>query len=670
MGTEKKTYGWVGKILRIDLTKREFLEVPTEEYAKRFIGGRGICAKVHWDEVLPTVGAFDPANVVTIMTGPLTGTPVATSGRVEIGGVSPQTYPNESFTRSSFGGWWGPELKYAGYDGLIIQGRSEKPVYLYIRDKEAQLRDASHLWGKGIYDTQEILWKELGEGLKPQILAIGPAGENLVRFAILMHGGASAAGQGGFGAVLGFKKLKAIVVSGTGHVEVARPKDLIDFVYEVNRWVYRPDDRPKEWSNIASFHRIGWSFFQGQKLRGWDWLKRYTRKGEACHACMLACRLYGKITDEGGRHSGAKCNQFWYEKYDLVRHGGLTDTFFKAAKIADNLGVNAFSLIGMIPWLVDTHKAKILDEKETGLRMADLGSLEFAKSLVEMITYRKGFGDILAEDSPRAADIVGKGSEKYLPHMNRGFSHHWDPWLHSPVALLWAMDSRHPMSAIHCIYWTFRFYHKDIWPAAGWATPEQVTNWAKEIFGTESAIDYSDENLYNPIHAYVAKWAMDYDALRELLSLCQYGPFPILVSWYSKDPYKRVPIRSPDIEAKFFTLVTGTNLMPDWKTGLMLGERVVSLERAIAVREGRTRKDDTLAARYFTEARSGITTGPGGKKITVKRAIAAEKFEKLKDEYYKLYGLDTKTGRPTGSALERHGLKDVVEQLAKEGLLG
>jgi aldehyde:ferredoxin oxidoreductase len=345
----KKIYGWTGKILKIDLTTGKTSLIPTMDYAERFIGGRGINAKLHYDEVAAHVGAFDPENKLTIMTGPLDGTIAPTSGRVEVGGKSPQTYPNESYTVSSFGGWWGPELKYAGFDGLIVHGKSPKPVYLYIRDGKTELRDATHLWGKDIFTTQEMLWKELGDGRKPQILTIGPAGENLIRFAIMMHGSSSASGQGGFGGVCGSKNLKAIVVRGTGYVEVARPKELMDVAYEMNRWIYRPDQRPEKWTNIASFHRIGWSFFQGQKAKGWKWLKNYTRKAEACHACPLACRVFSNIKDSDGRQGSAKCNQFWYEKYDMERHKDITEVFYKAAKVADALGINGFEMIGMIP---------------------------------------------------------------------------------------------------------------------------------------------------------------------------------------------------------------------------------------------------------------------------------------------------------------------------------
>lgn len=658
-----KIYGWTGKILKIDLTTGSTSIIPTMDYAERFIGGRGINAKLYFDEVPANISAFDPDNRLIIMTGPITGTIAPTSGRVEITGKSPQTYPNEGYTVSSFGGWWGPELKYAGFDGLIIHGKAPKPVYLFINDGKIELRDAKHLWGKDTFTTQEMLWNELGDGRKPQILTIGPAGENLIRFAIMMHGSASASGQGGYGAVCGSKNLKAIVVRGTGYVEVAKAKELMDVSYEMNRWIYRPDERPEKWTNIASFHRIGWSFFQGQKKKGWQWLKNNTRKAEACHTCALACRVFSHIPDSNGRHGSAKCNQFWYERYDVQRHKDITEVFYKAAKTADALGVNGFELIGMIPWLQECFKHKILTKEDTGITIEDVGTLEFAEKLLKMITYKEGFGKIIAEGSPRAADIIGKGSQQYLPHMNRGFAQHWEPQLWSPQALFWAMETRHPVSSIHAMYWVFRMYVKELWPAAGFATAEDVVAWSKELFGTEKAIDYSDNNFYDPIHASVAKWIREYDVARRSVIVCSYGPTPLFFSSYSKAPHYKIPLRSPDLESRILTLVTGKDFVPDGKELVRIGQRIINTERVIAMLEGRTRKDDTLAKYLFTKPRKGKVTGPEGKVISVERALDMTKFEELKTEYYRLNGWNVTTGHPEKKTLNELGLSDVAQRI-------
>jgi aldehyde:ferredoxin oxidoreductase len=222
-------YGWVGKILRVDLTTGIISEVPTANYVPKYIGGRGIGAKIHWDEITPAVGAFDPQNKLTFMTGPLVGTPAPSASRTTVQAVSPMTYPEELYASSTVGGHWGPELKFAGYDGIIIQGKSPSPVYLWIHDGLAEIRDAKHLWGLNTYDSQKAIWETHGK--KTRILTIGPAGEHLVRMAIILSDVSSTSGTPGYGAVMGAKNLKAIAVNGTGGVPVAKPQELLDLAY-------------------------------------------------------------------------------------------------------------------------------------------------------------------------------------------------------------------------------------------------------------------------------------------------------------------------------------------------------------------------------------------------------------------------------------------------------
>src|SRR5688572_4979316 len=253
----KKLNGYVGKILHVDLTSSKITTFGTEPYIDKFIGGRGMMAKLHWDMVThkpKRVKAFDPENPFVIMTGPLTGSVAPSSGRTECSTISPQTYPDECYMASSFGLHWGPELKFAGYDGMVIVGKADRSVWIFIHDNKVQIRDARHLWGQDILETQDRIWKELGdEQKKVQILVTGPAGENLVRSASLMHGTSAGAGQGGFGAVWGSKNLKAIGVRGTGSVRVGDPGRLLKIAKEAHRMIYRPDQRPETWKNLASF---------------------------------------------------------------------------------------------------------------------------------------------------------------------------------------------------------------------------------------------------------------------------------------------------------------------------------------------------------------------------------------------------------------------------------
>ncbi|UCE52667.1 MAG: aldehyde ferredoxin oxidoreductase, partial [Desulfobacterales bacterium] len=203
-------YGWSGKILSIDLSRGQRLYLDTMKYAEDYIGGRGIAAKLAWELVTPAIDAYDPRNPLIVMTGPLTGTLAPTSGRTIFCSVSPRVYPKPWYTHSTMGGLFGSELKYAGFDGLVIVGQSEEPVYLWINDGNVKILSANDLWGLTVSEVAEKI--RARHGLDIQLACIGPAGENLVRFAVISHPPENASGHSGFGAVMGSKKLKAIVI--------------------------------------------------------------------------------------------------------------------------------------------------------------------------------------------------------------------------------------------------------------------------------------------------------------------------------------------------------------------------------------------------------------------------------------------------------------------------
>ncbi len=240
--------GYTGKILSIDLTAKKILTIPTEKY-ESWGGGHGMGSAIFFDLVKDkTIDGFDPQNVVTLMTSPLSGTLVpGASARTEVQGIGVQSYPIGWFTRSNFGGRFSAMLKFAGWDGVVIQGKSDRPVWIDIRNDKVQIRDCAplSLWGKETWDCQEAIWDFVaGDGKygdwinpagdeggrttqRPAVVTIGPAGENLSRLGCLIHDASNAAGQGGFGGVWGSKNLKAISVIGTGQVKVNDPKSLM-----------------------------------------------------------------------------------------------------------------------------------------------------------------------------------------------------------------------------------------------------------------------------------------------------------------------------------------------------------------------------------------------------------------------------------------------------------
>jgi aldehyde:ferredoxin oxidoreductase len=248
-------YGWTGKVVRADLSSEQITVEPSDKYLK-FIGGRGLIAKVIWDEVPAGTKAFDPENRLVFAAGPLTGTNSPMNGRWSIGSLSPQ-HPNEYPSHSSVGGHWGAELKFAGYDAIIIQGAAKQPVHIIIIDNYLEIRNAGNLWGMNAiaaekklindFANEQIIPKNINTEEKTvagkyslklmRHVVIGPAGENKTRFATILSDLGHSAGQNGFGAVMGSKNLKAISVRGTGSVPVAKPKDMVELAFRARKLI-------------------------------------------------------------------------------------------------------------------------------------------------------------------------------------------------------------------------------------------------------------------------------------------------------------------------------------------------------------------------------------------------------------------------------------------------
>jgi len=619
-------YGWIGKILRVNLTDQRMEEVDTMRYAKRFIGGRGVAAGIAWEELQPGIDAFDPENKLIIMTGPLNGTLAPTSGgRITFAGIAPQAYPKPHYTRSNMGGYFGAELKYAGYDGLIVEGRASKPVYLWIKDGEAEIRDASKLWGLDTFTTQKKLIKEHGEGV--QTVCIGPAGENLVRIACVQHGIENAAGQGGFGAVMGSKNLKAITVKGSGGVPIAKPEEFIELCKYANKVAHTPEEPPED-----------------RVLR---------RKACGMSCSLLGCganglNIYKKV--KGKVHpvlyTGAvQCCSPEYLKFKPWEAG------FEAAQLADMYGINHWEIVlgftGIGQWLNRCVEKGIITEDDLGMPI-DLESGEFWSKLLKKIAYKEGIGKVFAEGVPRAADILGKGHE-YLPHVAHGYETHWDGHLFNGprypywivAALQWATDSRDPL--VHCYaeeitYWTAR-------PGAP-ISIEQLKAIGKRLYGSELAVDPESNYEYK---AQPTIWHQNRLAVDDSVPVCE-EIFPTIYSRTSPDGFGDTAL-----EAKLFSAATGVEVSEEELD--FIGSRIYNLERAIMVREGRTRKDDESVIPYFQKPdRAGIR-------------LDVEKFRALMDEFYELRGWDPKTGWPRRETLEKLDLKDVADELEKIGKL-
>ena len=646
-------FGYAGRILRLDLSSAKTATNLTQDYTDTFLGGRGIAAKVYWDEVPPEASAFDPENRLIFATGPLAGLPTIGGSRWQVCGKSPAHTP-EHFCYSNLGGRWGAALKFAGYDALIVQGKSEKPVYLCVHDDVAELRDASALWGKGAIETREILKAELGDSAR--VVAVGPAGENLAKMATLLADN-DASGSGGLGAAMGAKKLKAIaVIGGKKGVQVAQPERLRELTQYYRGLMPIP--------LRASSYR-----FSTELVPSLSHTKM--KRMDPCYGCRgCARRLYE--ADDGRKGKYFCASSMFYQPWSVSYHGGWNDVPFYATKLVDTYGLDCKAIDRMISWLHKCHQAGILTEENTALPLSKIGSLEFIDTLVKKLSFREGFGDILAGGVDEAAESLGRESIDQLQTVGYiampGYTEIYSPRLYITNAFFHAMEPRLPMQQLHEVSnivakWV-AWVKKE--PGAS-ASSDVVRAVAKRFWGSEVAGDFS---TYEG-KALAAKMIQDRETAKECLILCDYL-WPIIDLENSEDH-----VGDPTLESKLLSAVTGKDV--DEEALYWFGERVLNLQRAIHVREGHRGRDlDDLPDRCFTEPLlfdimnpDCLVPGENGEVICRKGAVIDRKeFERMKDEYYQLRRWDVATGLQTRARLEELGLADVSQDLERRGLIG
>jgi aldehyde:ferredoxin oxidoreductase len=667
-------YGWTGKILWVDLTESHLQVFPTSDYVPSYLGGRGLGARIYWEHVSPEVGAFDPGNLLMFLTGPLQGTLAPTSGRMVVVGKAPQTSPQEAYCRSAVGGHWAPELKWAGFDGLVIRGRASRPVYLWIHDGKAEVRDASHLWGKDPFTTQEILWGV--HGRETRVMAIGKAGEMRTRLGVILTDSGDAAGQGGYGGVMGSKNLKAVAVRGTGPVPIARSGELMELTRRIQALFSRPSRPGSPLEPIEPGFKYNiWGGQNRGQLTGapgelWDLCDTpssgYQRLPDACYACPVGCRTRVKGPDIPP--GVAQCVQSFMYMESIAREPekGYSRLTWEAGKLADYYGINAYEIHGIIPWLASCYQEGVLDEEDTDLPLEEIGSRKFIHRLLRKIAHREGFGDLLAEGCQRAATSLGGKAESLMhrlyPRGGRfgGYREHWlyyggfpGGYAISHLALLWALDNRDAMVSHDLM--------SQLWGAASslgfdpqMAPPERLIPVLRTVmrrsYGSEAAADFFTEggaDLRWDWTPRVAKRFFERTILKDSYIVCDVA-FPFLY-----DPNSQDHVGDPSLESRLFTAVTGVDLGEE--ASYELGQRLCTLERAIEAREGRTRQDDVLRDICFT------TRDAGG------RRYDREKLELAKQEYYCLNGWDER-GIPTRETLEALGLADVARELEERGI--
>ena len=636
-------YGYAGKILRIDMSSGAVTHMSTMDYANRFLGGRGIAAKIYWDEVPPEVKAFDPENRLIFALGPLAGFRGVSGTRWQICGKSALTTP-EYFNYCNLGGDWGAQLKLAGYDALVVQGRSEKPVYILIQDEEVEIRDASALWGKSTVETREILKEELGSPVK--VVAIGPAGENMVTFASVLAD-RDASGSSGLGAVMGSKNLKAVAVRGSGKVNAADPqkyRELAAYARELRR---------------GFGMGITPGTDQGMKL-----------KKDYCYGCTGGFCFRSTYEASNGKVGKYMCGSAtFYVLRARKYYGEWNEVPFFANMICNEYGVDTHQIDVMMQWLAKCYQAGILTEGNTGIPLSKQGSIEFIETLVRKIGLREGIGDVLAQGTIRAADAVGQGAKELLTDYITESGHFAlieSPRMYISTGLLYAMEPRQPMSQLNELgslnLWLMWVYKQD----GAFVSNDVLRAIGKRLLGSEEAVDFTSYDG----KALAAKIIQDRECAKDSLILCSYL-FPIMFSRNTADH-----VGDPTVESRILSAVTGGDIDED---GLnRIGERILNLQRAILAREGhRGRACDKISEYNYTKPLKFdlhnpelLSPGKGDEVVSKKGAVLdREKFEQVKDEYYSLRGWDVGTGLQTRAKLEELGLGDIVEDLERRGLL-
>jgi aldehyde:ferredoxin oxidoreductase len=642
--------GYAGNILRVDLSTGGVERIPTQKYSDLFLGGRGIAAKIYWDEVPGGTDPFDPENRLIFVTGPVTATTGFCGSRWQVCGKSPL---HNVFSYCNLGGDWGARLKMAGYDGLVVHGQAAEPVYLWIRHDEVELRPANHLMGKGAIACREALNRQLGNAVR--VVAIGPAGENRVRFANLLSD-RDASGSSGLAAVMGAKNLKAIAVGGNQRVAAANPDRVKEIKKQFLEMMSGLDS--KYYDAVAPHHEI---------------IPPGRTKKDVCYGCTGKNCIRMNYREEGGRKGKFMCgSSFFYIVRANRYYGKTSDIPFEANKLCDDYGLDTHVVEPIIMWLVRCYKAGLLSEEETGLPLSKIGSLEFVETLLRKISLREGFGNVLAEGPLRASKTLGSAAEELITDYASKNDQipFYGARMYITTGLFYAMEPRLPIQQLHEISTLLMRWaiHQTQGPKEGGPTSQVVRDIARRFWGSEVAADFS---TYEG-KALAAAMIQDRQYAKENLILCDFT-WPVIYSQITDDG-----VGDPTLESQLCAAVTGRDI--DEQGLYRIGERTFNLQRAILTREGwRGREDDSLEEFNFTIPLKGdtagnpdsIVPGPDGETFSRKGMVVdREKFEGMKDEYYAIRGWDVRTGLQKRARMEELGLGDVSNELEGQGLLG
>ncbi len=633
-------YGYKGRILRVNLsTGTASVEELRQDYVKMYIGGVGYAARILWDELRPGVDPLSPDNILIATAGPFTGTLVPGSGNIFWTFKAPMSGAwGETRSGGKFGAW----LKYSGFDMIVITGKAPEPVYLYLEGGKAEIRSAKRYWGMTVHEVTDVLKEDTGAH-DASVAAIGPGGENLVRFAAIINDYDRAAGRTGGGAVMGSKNLKAVVAAGGEGIEVYDPEGFMEAALEAQRAI-RSDPGNQSMGmhgtigGLLGLNAMGGlptknfstGYFEEAYSISHETLERnYMIKRRACHSCTIGCGRYSYVAY--GRFATPPAEGPEYETTDMngaMPMIGNMEAVIRVNYLASNYGLDTISLGHTISWAIEVYQKGLITKEDTGGLELRWGDADTFVQLVDMIAYRRGFGNLLAEGSYRAAQKLGKGLE-LVNHVKGLEMPAHDPRVESKLLGIQYMVSPRGACHIHPIYPPFDMMQVDSGLrdfGLPWPMPDRLA---------ETGVRKGE------IYRVLAMYGESFNNL----GLCNF---------YAMAPESGV--LSPRRLARLYTALTGIEVTP--QQILEAGERTWNLKRAFNIREGFSRKDDMLPKRLMMP----IETGPA-------RGLKVNDPEGLLNETYDAFGWDRTTGYIRRSTLERLGLKDVADVLAAMGRL-
>jgi len=630
-------YGYTGNILHVNLSsKKHWIEHPPENFYRTYWGGRALALYYMLSQMKPHTYPLSPDNLLIFAPSVITGTPAPAIPRYTVCAKSPLTGGQGE---AEAGGWWGPELKKAGFDAIIIKGSSPTPVYLYIKDSEVEIKDATRLWGKDTGETQRIIKEELTDD-KIRIAQIGPAGENLVRFANIVNELKHFNGRNGLGAVMGSKKLKAIAVRGTKPIDLYDKERVSQITKEITKRVMdNPLSRGLRELGTPAVVR---GFYEAGCLPSYNWTTGYFKEGEnltaetlnktilkgtkGCYACPIRCKRVVEVDEPNLKVDPAYGGPEYETIVSLGSLCGISDLKYiaKANELCNKYTMDTISTGMVIAFAMQCYEKGLLTKKDTGGIELTFGNKEAVLKMIEKIAHREGLGDLLSQGSYLAAQKIGKGAEKFIHQVKGQEIPMHDPRLKTGVGLQYALSDygADHMKAAHDPF----FKDKD---SVGIKEMKELG-----ILEPVSPTDIGEKKVT------LFKLLDIYWTVFDILGVCDFGYVPRSVG---------------TMEELLEIICATTGWRTTWFELMQVGERSINMARIFNLREGFTSKNDTLPEVFFQDFKGGSLDGQG--------AIDKEDFQKAIKLRYELMGWNPDTGIPSTAKLIELGLDWLIDEV-------